>query len=67
MKDYSSKFPIEKMCKTLKVSRSSYYHWSKRRFNRRDIENKDLSDKIRMIYEKNEPEKHHKEEVCCYN
>lgn len=40
------------MCKALKVYRSTYYNWLKRKPNRRDIENKGLSDKIRNIYEK---------------
>jgi putative transposase len=40
------------MCKALKVYRSSYYYWLKRKPNRRDIENKGLSDKIRKIYER---------------
>jgi putative transposase len=40
------------MCKTLKVYRSTYYNWLKRKPNRRNIENKNLSDKIRKIYEK---------------
>jgi len=45
-------FPIEKMCKTLKVSRSSYYGWLKRKPNKRDIENIYLTEKIRKIYYK---------------
>jgi transposase InsO family protein len=52
MKDYSSIFPIEKMCKALKVCRSSYYHWLKQRSKKRNIENNNLSEKIRTIYEK---------------
>jgi len=50
MKDFSSMFPIEKMCKTLKVSRSAYYGWLKRKPNKRDIENEYLTQKIRKIY-----------------
>ena len=45
-------FPIEKMCKALKVCRSSYYYWLKRKASKRDIEKRDLSEKIRMIYYK---------------
>ena len=52
MKDHSSMFPIEKMCKALKVCRSSYYYWLKRKASKRDIEKRDLSEKIRMIYYK---------------
>ena len=44
-------FPIEKMCKVLKVSRSSYYSWLMRVPGKRDIENCDLSDRIKKIYE----------------
>ena len=40
------------MCKTLKVYRSTYYNWLKRKPNRRDTENKSLSNNIRKIYEK---------------
>jgi transposase InsO family protein len=43
--------PIEKMCKVLKVSRSSYYSWLTRKPGKRDIENYDLSDRIKKIYE----------------
>ena len=45
-------FPIEKMCKALKVHRSSYYYWLKRKASKRDIEKRDLSEKIRLIYYK---------------
>ncbi|MBA7587405.1 IS3 family transposase ISLbl1 [subsurface metagenome] len=45
-------FPIEKMCKALKVCRSSYYYWLKRKASKRDIEKRDLSEKIRIIYYK---------------
>jgi transposase InsO family protein len=39
------------MCKVLKVSRSSYYCWLTRNPSRRSIENRDLSDRIRKIYD----------------
>jgi putative transposase len=45
-------FPIEKMCKTLKVSRSAYYGWLKRKPSKRDIYNEILTQKIRDIYYK---------------
>ncbi|HPJ05528.1 MAG TPA: IS3 family transposase [Bacteroidales bacterium] len=44
-------FPIEQMCKVLKVSRSSYYSWLIRKPGKRDIENEDLSNRIKRIYE----------------
>jgi transposase InsO family protein len=39
------------MCKVLKVSRSSYYGWLLSKPGRRDIENYELSDRIKKIYE----------------
>lgn len=50
MKDHSSMFPIEKMCKALQVSRSAYYEWLNRKPNQRDIESKNLSQEIYTIY-----------------
>jgi len=47
----NSIFPIEKMCKVLKVSRSSYYSWLMRKPGKRDIENNELSNRIKKIYE----------------
>lgn len=43
-------FPIEKMCKVLKVSRSSYYFWLKGNPSKRSIENAKLSELIKEIY-----------------
>jgi len=40
------------MCKTLKVSRSSYYSWLKRKPNKRDRENIYLANRIWKIYHK---------------
>ena len=40
------------MCKALRVKRSSYYSWLKRKPGKRDIDNKDLSNKIQEIYNK---------------
>jgi putative transposase len=39
------------MCKVLKVSRSSYYSWLRRNPSRHFIENRELSDVIKRIYE----------------
>ena len=39
------------MCKVLQVSRSSYYSWLIRKPVKRDIENRDLSIRIKKIYE----------------
>jgi len=39
------------MCKVLRVSRSSYYNWLTRNPSKRIIETKELSDRIKKIYE----------------
>jgi putative transposase len=39
------------MCKVLKISRSSYYGWLTRNPSKRSIENQELSDRIKKIYE----------------
>ncbi len=45
-------FPIERMCKVLKVSRSGYYHWLDRKPSKRSIENKELRGRIKAVYQK---------------
>jgi putative transposase len=47
----NSIFPIEKMCKVLKVSRSSYYSWLMRKPGKRFTDNQDLFNRIKKIYE----------------
>lgn len=44
IKEHSSKFPIEKMCRTLEVSRSSYYAWEIRPECKRIAENKKITE-----------------------
>lgn len=46
------RFPIEKMCQVLGVSRSGYYYWLKRTPSRRERENQVLLTEIRSIYHK---------------
>jgi len=48
---HDSIFPIEKMCKVLRVSRSSYYSWLSRDPSKRFVENEELSNRIKKIYE----------------
>jgi putative transposase len=48
---HDSIFPIEKMCKVLRVSRSSYYSWLSRDPSKRSVENEELSHRIKKIYE----------------
>lgn len=50
MKDHRREFPVEKMCKVLKVSRSGYYEWQKHVPSRRDNENRRLLFEIRHIH-----------------
>ncbi len=41
------------MCKVLKVSSSSYYHWLKSPIGKREQQQQELADQIRNIYDKN--------------
>ena len=50
MKEHSLEFPIEKMAKVLRVSRSEYYKFLSRRTSKREIENQKLSEKIREVH-----------------
>jgi putative transposase len=50
MKDHSSLFAIEKMCKVLKVIRSGYYSWLKNKPSKREVENQDILNQIRRIH-----------------
>ncbi|MCP4124474.1 MAG: IS3 family transposase [Bacteroidetes bacterium] len=52
MKEYSNRFPIEKMSKVLRVSRSGYYRWLKSDPSQRTVENRELTDEIRRIHAK---------------
>lgn len=45
------KFPVEKMCKVLKVSTSGYYHWLKSGPSKLWLENQKLSIEIQAIFE----------------
>jgi len=43
-------FPVEKMCKVLRLSRSSYYNWINRKPSNREQENKILEKMIADIH-----------------
>jgi putative transposase len=43
-------FKVGRMCALLKVSRSGFYTWLSRPESRRDIENRALEDKIRVLH-----------------
>jgi transposase InsO family protein len=47
----SSKFPIEKMCKAFKVSRSGYYDWLYRKPSKRAIEKQKIKSMIKIVYQ----------------
>jgi transposase InsO family protein len=44
------KFPVETMCKVLKVSKSSYYHWLQSGPSKLWIENQKISSQIKSIF-----------------
>lgn len=51
MKEYRSEFRVAKMAKILKVSRSGFYTWLKRKPSIRDKENEQLLSEIKVIYD----------------
>ena len=53
LKEHQKKYNIKKVCKILKVSRSGYYDYLKRRKSNRAIENEALTEMIEDIFEKN--------------
>lgn len=53
LKEHQKKYNIKKACKILKVSRSGYYDYLKRRKSNRAIENEALTEMIEDIFEKN--------------
>ena len=52
MRNHSQEFRIEKMAKTLRVSRQGYYDFLRRGLSKRSLENKKLIEKIKIAYEK---------------
>ncbi len=51
MKDHQREFPVGKMCKVFKVSRSAFYDWGHYNPSIRDGENRALLSEIRRIHE----------------
>lgn len=47
-----TKFPVQLMCRMLRVSRSGYHDWRGRRPSRRNREDTALTEKIREIHER---------------
>lgn len=50
MEEHRGVFHLKRMCKVLKVSRSGYYAWRKRKPSRREEANKGLLERIRDVY-----------------
>lgn len=51
MKNNAQIFPVEKMAKTLNVSKSGFYDYLKQKISKRKIENTKLIEKIKSIYQ----------------
>lgn len=44
-------YPIDKLCKYLKITRSAYYHWLNHPKSANELQNESLSTEIRKIHE----------------
>jgi RNase P/RNase MRP subunit POP5 len=53
IREHSSVFPVEKMCQTLRVSRSGYYAWKDRPPSKRELENQAIEQIARKSYADN--------------
>ena len=49
-KEISNQFPISRICKTLKISKSGYYAWFKNPKSKRDLKNECLLKKIKEFH-----------------
>ncbi len=47
----AGKFPVEKMCKALKISKSGYYAWRNRPESARSLENKRITARIQEVFD----------------
>ena len=52
MRDHREEFPIGKMAKVLKVSRSGYYRWLQGHLGKRALEKEVLRKEIRILFVK---------------
>jgi len=53
IEDHRDEFPVIRMCKVLEVSRSGYYAWRGRPPSEREMANRELYEKIKEVYDKN--------------
>ena len=49
--NHRDEFPVTRMCKVLKVSRSGYYAWSTRPVSAREMANQKLYELIKAVYD----------------
>ncbi|MFD3004032.1 IS3 family transposase [Pontibacter toksunensis] len=56
-KENRDQFPVEKMCKVLKVSVSRHYYWLKHPISTREQKEQELVEQIKQI---------HEQRRCCY-
>lgn len=50
IKEESSRFSLGLMCRLLSVSASGYYNWRSRKPSHREEENRQLANKIKVIF-----------------
>ena len=53
IKDHRNEFPVTRMCTVLNVSPSGYYVWRKRPVSKREMANRELYKKIKVVYNEN--------------
>ena len=53
IKDQRDEFPVTLMCKVSNVSPSGYYAWRKRPPSAREMANRELVEKIEIVYNDN--------------
>ncbi|MCC9169199.1 IS3 family transposase, partial [Pontibacter harenae] len=51
IKENRNQFPVEKMCRVLKVSASGYYYWLHHPVSLRELEEQELAAKVKEVYQ----------------
>jgi len=49
--DHRDEFPVRRMCKVLKVSPSGYYAWRGRPPSKREMANREMTDKLKIAFQ----------------